>query len=241
MKDYYTELQWDSELFGFKVAQIFKVGIDDFSLSMILKELKENSYRLIYWQIPYDDYDDMCLANKHGGFLADERITYAKKLKPASENKIKMFYDATLYQYVEPEPTLIELALASGEYSRYKQDPLFPKHLFEKLYKCWIVRSIHKEIANDTLVVKDKGDILGMITLQTDNYTGNIGLLAVAKEYRRKGIGKLLVEKANQYFLQKGYSAVKVNTQNSNIAACILYESCGFVIEKRNVFFHFWL
>ncbi len=196
---------------------------------------------MIYWQIPYDDYNDMCLANKYGGFLADERITYAKKLESGIVKKVNMYYDASLYQYLEPAPTLIDLALASGEYSRYKRDPLFPKHLFEKLYKYWIVRSIHKEIAKDTLVVKDKGDILGMITLGTDNQMGNIGLLAVAKEYRRKGIGKLLVEKANHYFVQKGCSAVKVNTQSLNIAACTLYESCDFVIEKRNVFFHFWL
>jgi len=238
----YKHIKWDSDFFGFKVAQILKTGVNESNLPLILKQLKTDNYRLIYWQIPNYDHDAVYIARKYGGFLADEKIVYHKKLDSlAKMDHTNVLYNATFYEYMEPETDLVKLALVSGEYSRYKSDPHFPKNLFEELYRCWITRSVHKEIAWETLIVRDCTKILGMLTLGENNQRGDIGLLAVAPECRRKGIGKLLVEKAGQYFVQNGYSAVQVVTQSRNTAARILYESCGYAAEKQTFFFHFWL
>lgn len=59
------------------------------------------------------------------------------------------------YTAAAPDSELLSLALNSGEFSRFKLDPLFSAELFEKLYTRWITRSVRKEIAWQVLVAKE--------------------------------------------------------------------------------------
>ena len=54
-------------------------------------------------------------------------------------------------------------------------------------------------------------------------------LLAVRPEYRRHGLGRMLVEEAINRAKQGGYSKIVLWTQTSMTAARNLYESSGFV------------
>lgn len=56
-----------------------------------------------------------------------------------------------------------------------------------------------------------------------------IHLLAVRPEYRRQGLGRMLVEEAMNRARQGGYSKIVLWTQTSMTAARNLYESTGFV------------
>jgi len=91
------------------------------------------------------------------------------------------------------------------------------------------------------LVCYQQQKLAAMITLGTKNDRGDIGLLAVAPDFRGKGIAADLVYTAQHYFKNKNINKLQVVTQKDNIAACRLYEKCGFAIEKTETFFHFWL
>lgn len=56
-----------------------------------------------------------------------------------------------------------------------------------------------------------------------------IHLLAVAPEYRRQGLGRMLIETAITQASQKGYAKLLLWTQLSMHAAQRLYESTGFI------------
>jgi ribosomal protein S18 acetylase RimI-like enzyme len=58
--------------------------------------------------------------------------------------------------------------------------------------------------------------------------TGYLQRLAVAREYRRRGIGSALVKSANRWALTQGARAMLVNTQMDNLGAAELYRRMGF-------------
>ena len=181
------------------------------------------------------------IAHKHGGILVDEKVTYVKQISKAIHATQSHSYVIAPYLLTEPDPTLISLALESGVYSRFKLDPSFPTELWEKLYIRWITRAVRKEIAWEVLVVKDAGDILGVVTLGEKEKRGVVGLLGVAPKFRGKGIGTILISAGERCFAEHGYADVQIVTQRANTAACRLYESCEYQIETIDNIFHFWL
>jgi len=55
--------------------------------------------------------------------------------------------------------------------------------------------------------------------------------LAVDPKYRRQGIGRALIERAVEWTKAKGLLGLMLETQNNNVAACRLYERCGFELR----------
>ena len=63
--------------------------------------------------------------------------------------------------------------------------------------------------------------------------TGYIGMLAVQSAYRRRGIGKVLVEKVIHRMKDMGCQSITLETEVSNITAQRLYQDCfGFIREE---------
>ncbi|KAG7346005.1 ribosomal protein-alanine acetyltransferase RimI-like protein [Nitzschia inconspicua] len=62
--------------------------------------------------------------------------------------------------------------------------------------------------------------------------TGYIGMLAVSKLYRRRGIGKALVKQVLQRMEDRGCTSVTLETEVSNKTAQELYQNFGFVREE---------
>lgn len=62
--------------------------------------------------------------------------------------------------------------------------------------------------------------------------------LAVNPEYRGLGIGRKLLERGIQWARENGFPGVMLETQDDNVPACMLYQSCGFVLSgfDRNVY-----
>lgn len=55
--------------------------------------------------------------------------------------------------------------------------------------------------------------------------------VVVDRKFRNLGIGRALVLKAMEWAQQEKLAGVMLETQNNNVAACKLYESCGFELR----------
>jgi len=62
---------------------------------------------------------------------------------------------------------------------------------------------------------------------------GYIAMLVVEKEYRAKGIGRTLVKKAIAEMISQGAKEISLEAEVTNIGALRLYESLGFIRDKR--------
>jgi GNAT superfamily N-acetyltransferase len=90
----------------------------------------------------------------------------------------------------------------------------------------------------EILIAEDSnGNPCGFLhmTLQTDYYTGEIHAhitdIVVAKEAEGKGIGKFLLEKADQWALEKKSRWITLNAFEGNTHARAVYEKAGYQQE----------
>ncbi|KAL1726992.1 acyl-CoA N-acyltransferase, partial [Schizophyllum commune] len=65
------------------------------------------------------------------------------------------------------------------------------------------------------------------------NNRGYIAMLSVDKQYRKRGIGATLVRNSISAMKKDGVEEVVLETEYDNTAALSLYESLGFIREKR--------
>ncbi len=234
----YEILNFDSEIFGFKVAKILPKKLELASLKAILHDLTVQQVRLVYWQVDGGCKESNQAAAQLHGFLACKQVTYYLKLTknhlPAQAHYIFSYQDKV------PTKDMEDLAIKIGEKSRFGQDPRIPRDGFYRMYHLWIKNSVNHSVASEVLVA-GANKIIGMITLRNKNGRGDIGLLAVDDQHRGQGIASALLTAAKHYFINHGYQDLQVVTQQSNFSACALYEKNGFSCEQIDSFYHFWL
>lgn len=74
-------------------------------------------------------------------------------------------------------------------------------------------------------------ELTGQIRLQKWwNGYAYIDDIAVDEKYRRQGVGRNLIQSAIAWAKAKGFPGIMLETQDNNIPACKLYETCGFVL-----------
>ena len=74
-------------------------------------------------------------------------------------------------------------------------------------------------------------ELAGQIRLRKSwNGYAYIDDIAVDENYRRQGVGRKLLQSAIARAKEKGFPGIMLETQDNNVQACKLYESCGFVL-----------
>ena len=70
------------------------------------------------------------------------------------------------------------------------------------------------------------------------NQFGYVEDLVVNPHFRGLGVGRRLLERGIQWAREQGYPGVMLETQDDNVPACTLYQSCGFVLSgfDRNIY-----
>lgn len=94
-------------------------------------------------------------------------------------------------------------------------------------------------------VVRDKtGKFAGFLWMEmflsgfTGKHQAHISEIFVAQEFRGKGIGKLLMNHAETWALQKGLSAIGLNVAATNTAAIELYMKSGYTTDAFRMYKH---
>lgn len=223
-------LDWDSHFFGWPVAKIADISE--------LETLRQQGVRLVYWATT--DAHSQAAATAAGGTLVDKKVTYQMDLRTIPTEQLQAG-PVTEYTDATASNDLIDLSIQAGLYSRFKVDPKMDQKKFEKLYTLWIQKSCSHELAKAVLVIREQGKCVAIVTVGEKNGHGDIGLVAVDASQRGKGYGVALIRAAQAWFVQQGYTSSQVVTQGDNVAACKLYEKCGYQQAGLEYYYHFWL
>ncbi|MGA4722164.1 GNAT family N-acetyltransferase [Fictibacillus nanhaiensis] len=122
------------------------------------------------------------------------------------------------------EEDFAELAVLMGELGYPTTDEQMEKRFKE----------IHNDSNYHTIVVEEKGILLGMIGMfkglayEKDESYVRIISLVVKQEFRNKKIGKLLVDHAEQWAKEQGVLKLAVNTGKRRVDSHHFYKARGF-------------
>jgi len=100
----------------------------------------------------------------------------------------------------------------------------------------WSKKSFLEDLGNPLalpLVVKLKDKVVGYACLWQIERELQIGNIAVMKEHRREGLGKLLMEQIVEQARARGCKSISLDVRESNKAAVELYEKFGFAVLSR--------
>ena len=238
MKNKFEILEWDSNFFDFKVAKINHfVSIEEFNA--IKEQLKFEKVKLAYIFSKPESVIDLTLQNENV-FLADEKVTFSQDI---GENRIEV-NDSLIKEYKSGivSDKMLDIAIQTSEYSRYRVDVNFKNEEFKKLYFQWIKNAVEDRDTGKLFIYQENNVLKGLIYLKEKNdQIGSISLIGVDEGYRGEQIGTKLINQANFYFRNLGKKELQVVTQKANVLACNFYTKNGFqIIDTVNVY-HLWL
>lgn len=110
--------------------------------------------------------------------------------------------------------------LNKKEWSRHMEE-VFENFAKQENSQIYVAEDDNKSFAGYLFVGESKN-------MMTGKSSGFIYDIFVKEELRRKGIGKKLMEKAESYCREKGYSRLSLMVSANNLPALKLYASTGF-------------
>ncbi|EKD26076.1 MAG: hypothetical protein ACD_79C01379G0004 [uncultured bacterium] len=239
---FYKILDWDTDFFGFKVAQITTSRQSPDELQINLNTLKSLGVKLVYFfSENILDKEYKFLLSDFNGNLVDRKVTFFIDLIKINSKNIPKSKEVNSYNKNMSMEDLENLAVESGRYSRFAIDPKISENKYLELYKIWIRKSVKKEIANELFVINKENKIYGMITLIVEKNEGKIGLLSVDSNSRNIGDGRKLINAVHLWLLNNECKSCYVVTQMDNVVACNFYKNCGYSVHKLEYCYHFWL
>ncbi len=249
-------LDWETNHFGVCAAQLVDPdldddALDDDTLDLALRVARDQGVQLLVWAAGTDRDVPRQMLDQFGGRLVDRKATFRKLLRGVTaDDSLPRATDPVVIAYSSATASagLVELAIISGAYSRFRVDPRIPREQFEAMYQVWIERSVNKELADAVLIVPadnsrdDRHDHpLGMISLSESDGVASIGLVAVAADAQGRGIGSALMRAAHQWMRDRAARESLVVTQLANGRTCRLYEKSGYHLVRVQPYYHFWL
>ena len=116
----------------------------------------------------------------------------------------------------------------------------FLDRLYEIEKECFIEEAFSKkqiaQLLTDynsiSLIARENGEVAGFIVgvVYPDRkaVTGHICTIDVSLRYRRKGIGRMLLQKMESIFAEKGVQSSLLEVREDNAAAISLYRKLGY-------------
>jgi dTDP-4-amino-4,6-dideoxy-D-galactose acyltransferase len=232
-----TKLEWDSNFFDFNVARIEGLAENEIDAQNIEHLITQSDTKLSY----YSSFTELPQAAiegfKYDVQLVDKKTTYSKRINSDLTSNKSIF---SVDENTVHKAKLIDLAIQSGVYSRFNVDKKIDNLKFKELYGLWMTNSLSRKIAKEVIVFEEEDLLAGFVTLGEKNNRADIGIIAVDHPFRGRGIGKKLMQSAEKWFSDLGYSTIQVVTQGENTPACMLYEGCGYQPESIEYFYHIW-
>lgn len=215
-------MAWDGDFWGLRVGRATRLdGLAEWAV--------ENTVGLMCLLIDADKPEEAQKAEEQGYRFMDVRVTLEMTTKPRqSWARLARAEDTSRLQAIARE---------AFHLTRFYADPSLDDSRCDDLYAEW-TRSLCAGGASVVLVVEKEEVPVGYITVDLDGDQSEIGLVAVASDYRGQHLGTLLVNSAMDWAYSHDAKTMTVVTQGRNIGALRTFEGCGFRVSNTSLWFH---
>lgn len=250
----WTHLRWDSEQLGMPVAKLdllvstggYQEAFERKSalLRMAAEECRIRGVRYLTARVGAADLSTIHALGRAGFDMIDGILTFSMKLEDAVRRPVANGIEVRLFQ---PRDLDQVLAIAQSAYTcdRFHVDRVLAPGVADRLYAAWVRRSCSGEEADAVVVAAKQGRVLSYVACKLTGESaasgepsaGIIILVATAERARGQGVGSAAVQGALDWFREQGAQTAEVGTQMQNVAACRLYEQCGFRMSRMSLTF----
>lgn len=235
---------WDTQSFGFGVAQINRVDcltsdVGSALLDPFIRWLEKNDIRLVSVRLPCEKLRESMLLER-GGFRFVEVALhpYHDLPYPRLENAGELVIEPALHSDV---PALQAMASRAFPYGRIHADPRLGAELGDLRYGRWVANCLAHPRQRLLKVTNEDAAIAALFVVEArDNMSVYWHLTAVSPDLRGRGTGwrvwhAMLARHANE-----GMSSVHTTITASNIPILNLYSKLGFHFSPPEMTFH-WM
>jgi dTDP-4-amino-4,6-dideoxy-D-galactose acyltransferase len=239
-------LPWDSNFFGFPIAEVVRDTIAKSDLTIINNFCKKNKIKLLQFKCDAFHQASIRLAETNYFHYIDLRMTFVRSFSNEKiviqENNNSPFKNLSLRKASDSDiPHLKKMIKNMYKLSRYYFDPNFPKNKVSLFYQNWIEKSVRGTFDDMVYILSFNLKIVAFcsISLQTKRIA-SIGLFGVNSNFYGNGFGTFLLEKVSSLLFDIGIKKIKVVTQGRNIPAQNLYQKSRFRLENIEIYYHRW-
>jgi len=237
-------LPWDSDFWGFPVAEYRASGFSYGEIRRTLLRGQKEKKRCIFFFLPTGPiraHHRELEKEKIG--LVEQRILMARKTLPSPTCSVPMnLKDVQIRRAKKSDlPTICGLVRRLHRNTRFFKDPRFSRKRAEMLYEKWIRKDFKFGQIFVAAFSRHSRLIGGYITCEIlPGKVGRIGLLGVDPHFQGRGMGHRLVLAALDWFGGRSCLEVRVMTQTENRPALRLYRSTGFQKIRAESCLHWW-
>jgi dTDP-4-amino-4,6-dideoxy-D-galactose acyltransferase len=237
-------LEWDTQFFNKRIGQIMGNTLTPARMHDILQWSQELDVDCLYFLGNTDDSETIRIAEKNGFYFQSVRTVVERPLKQLEALALPALDGLTLRSGKADDLDLLRpVARHSYNWTRFYNDPCFPKDKCEEMYDIWLTKSIHRQMADEVVVAEFGGVAVGYMTcrLAQDGSTeGTFQLLGVNEENRGMKIGQRVIVQAMHWLAEHGMTVVSLATQGHNVPVIRFYERLGFTTRSIQFWYHKW-
>lgn len=237
----YFHVPWDSETFGFPVAQIANIRVLSpaaarTDLAPFLAWMDRERIHLASCRVPYDRLTETMLLEQIG-FRFVEMV-----LHPQLED-LQAYacrgQGLTVAPAIDADlPTIEGIAAHAFGYERFHADPRLERSLADARYVAW-ARSSHRHPMQRLFKVSEGDDLVAFFV--TENRPGGLcywHLTAVAAAFQGRGYGKRVWREMLDYHRREGMTRISTTIAGGNTRVLNLYVSLGFRFLPPEITLH---
>lgn len=239
----YFQVPWDSEIFGFPVAQIAEMRVAGpkqawADLSPFLAWLEQESIHLASCRLPQDRLHESMLLER-AGFRFVEMVLHPHladlQAYPCApqELRVERADDADL-------PAIEEMAAQAFGHERFHTDPRLNRTLADRRYRVW-VRNSHDHPTQRLYKISDGAELVAFFV--TENQPDGLcywHLTAISPAFQGRGYGKRVWREMLYFHQREGMARIGTTIAARNTPVLNLYASLGFRFQPPEMTLH-WL
>lgn len=231
------KLIWDSSFFKRKIGELIITSIEPAYIKSAINKAKKDGFKYIICKIKSQDTLLIKQLESLGFYLSDIGIILSNETdkflnKYTVRNSIiRKSINVATYKDI---PMLKKIIKSLFLESRFYSDSFFSKEEADELYQTWIKNSVLGHASDVVFCIPHTGFVT---CKKSKKKSGEIALIGIKKEFRGKGFGRILLEKAMKWFMFKDIKLVTVRTQLKNIDGINFYLKSGFSIKEYDIIF----
>jgi len=234
---------WDSDLFGFPVAQ-FQPEAKQLDITQAEEVvlalpawLKSNSICLCSCVISADDRLWKSLLPRMGFRFVDLALRVA--LNNLQSADLPPARTALREAVPEDHDSIQEIAGQAFRHGRFHADPAFPRELADLRYRRWMANALAgTDPIQRVYVMGEPGRVTGFYHFTVEEATSDLRLAAVAPEMQRTGLGFDLYLGLLHVLKSLGIRRVVSSISSANTAVMNLYSMLGFHFLQPEAAYH---